>query len=189
VLASGGGTNCQALLDAATAGELNADIVAVITNNAGAGVVGRAERAGVPLVIVDHRGGDPETRAAADARLIETISAYRPDVVVLAGWMRILGDAVGSTFRIINLHPALPGAFPGVGAIERAFAAWERGEIVESGVMIHWVPDAGVDVGPVIISETVRFMARETFDDFAARMHQTEHRLIVAGAQAALESL
>ena len=189
VLASGSGTNCQALLDATTSGELDASIIAVVTNNPDAGVLARAEAAGVPALVVEHKGRDPELRRAADLRLIETVRAQNPDLVVLAGWMRILGAEVGAAFPIMNLHPAKPGELPGVGAIERAFEAYQRGEMSESGVMVHWVPDDGVDVGPVIASSTVPFQAEDTLNTFAERMHQAEHRLIVDGARLALESI
>ncbi len=189
ILASGSGTNCQALLDATASGELDASIVAVITNNPDAGVLARAEAAGVPGIVIEHKGRDPETRRAADRRLIETVRAQNPDLVVLAGWMRILGAEVGAAFPIMNLHPAKPGELPGVGAIERAFEAYQRGEMSESGVMVHWVPDDGVDVGPVIATSTVPFHAEDTLDRFANRMHQAEHALIVDGARLALESI
>ena len=186
VLASGSGTNCQALIDACAAGELAAEIVAVITNKADAGVIARAEAAAIEVVVVEHRGSDPEQRRAADAGLIDTVARFEPDLVVLAGWMRILGAEVGAAFAMINLHPAKPGAFPGIRAIERAFEAWTEGEIDESGVMVHWVPDDGVDVGPVIISEAVPFESGDDLATFAARLHAVEHRLIVAGAASAL---
>jgi formyltetrahydrofolate-dependent phosphoribosylglycinamide formyltransferase len=189
VLASGSGTNCQALLDATAAGDLDASIVAVVTNNPDAGVVARAEAAGVPALVVEHKGRDPELRRTADLRLIETVRAQNPDLVVLAGWMRILGAEVGAAFPIMNLHPAKPGELPGVGAIERAFEAYQRGEMSESGVMVHWVPDDGVDVGPVIASSTVPFEAGDTLETFAERMHRAEHLLIVDGARLALESI
>lgn len=189
VLASGSGTNCQALLDATASGELDAEIVGVITNNPTAGVIDRATRSGTPVTVVDHAGSDPQVRRAADERLIAAISTYEPDLVVLAGWMRILGGAVGGAVPIMNLHPALPGAFAGVGAIDRAFDAWRAGDIEESGVMVHWVPDEGVDVGPVIAVVTVGFEANDTLDLFEARMHEAEHRIIVTGAAVALDWL
>lgn len=186
VLASGGGTNCQALIDACTDGLLDAEIVAVVTNKVDAGVVARAARAGIECCVVDHRGSDPDERRRADARLIDVVASFRPDLVVLAGWMRILGAEVGSAFPIINLHPAKPGEFPGIRSIERAFEAWTAGEIVESGVMVHWVPDEGVDVGPVIVTEAVPFLPGDTLDTFADRLHAVEHRLIVDAARTAL---
>jgi len=186
VLASGGGTNCQALLDACEAGELNATVAAVITNNPQAGVIGRAAASGVPLRLVRHNSREAEQRQLEDNELIDAIADFEPDLVVLAGWMRILGAAVGQRFKMINLHPARPGELAGTRAIERAFAEWQAGERDHSGVMVHWVPDEGVDVGPVLITADVDFRSGDTLDDFAARMHQTEHRLIVQGAELAL---
>lgn len=186
VLASGGGTNCQAIIDACAAAELAAEVVAVVTNNAEAGVVARAAAAGIDCRVVDHRGVDPEARRAADRNLIEVVESYEPDLVVLAGWMRILGAEVGARFPMINLHPALPGQFPGIRAIERAHEAWCAGEIDASGVMVHWVPDEGVDVGPVILSQSVPFEAADTLESFAARLHAVEHRLLVDAIRLAL---
>ncbi|MEM7095061.1 MAG: phosphoribosylglycinamide formyltransferase [Actinomycetota bacterium] len=189
VLASGSGTNCEALMQACVDGSLDAQIVGVVTNNADAGVIQRAETFSVPTVVVEHRGRDPEARRAADARLIETIASFQPDLVVLAGWMRILGAQVGAAFPIINLHPAKPGAFDGIRSIARAYEAFRAGEIDESGVMLHWVPDEGVDVGPVIVTEAVPIHDDDTLDTFEARVHEVEHRIIVQGAAAALRAL
>lgn len=179
VLASGGGTNCQALIDACHDRHLEAQVVAVITNNADAGVIARAEQAGINIDVVTHRGRTADDRRADDERLIETIATYEPDLVVLAGWMRILGAEVGARFRIINLHPALPGELAGTRAIERAFDEWRAGHRASSGVMVHWVPDEGVDVGPVIATVEVPFVAGDSLESFEARMHEAEHRLIV----------
>ena len=180
VLASGGGTNCQALIDACAARELSAEVVGVVTNKAEAGVVARAEAANIAVHIVEHVGKEPAERLASDRRLIDLLRSLDPDLVVLAGWMRILGAEVGAAFPMINLHPAKPGEFPGTRAIERAFEAWTAGQISESGVMVHWVPDEGVDVGPVILAETVSFEPGDDLEDFEARMHAMEHRIIVA---------
>lgn len=189
ILASGNGTNAQALIDACAAGQLDAHVAAVVTNNADAGVVARAQAAGVPHHVVEHQGREPEQRAEADQRLIQVIKSCEPTLVVLAGWMRILGAEVGAAFPIINLHPAKPGEFAGTQAIERAFAAWSQGEISESGVMVHWVPDEGVDVGPVIATESVPFRQNDTLADFAGRMHDVEHLLIVRAVGLALATI
>lgn len=189
VLASGGGTNCQALIDACLVGDIDGDVVAVITNNENAGVIERARSAEIAAVVVDHVGRDPEIRLAADRALIASIRSHAPDIVVLAGWMRILGAEVGAAFPMINLHPAKPGAFPGVRAIERAYDAWVDGEIDESGVMVHWVPDEGVDVGPVVLTESVPFESGDTLESFAARMRATEHRAIVSATAKALRTI
>lgn len=187
VLASGGGTNCQALIDACASGELAAQVVAVITNRHDAGVLERAANAGIATHIVDHAGTDPQVRRQADARLIDVIGSCEPDLVVLAGWMRILGGEVGASFPMINLHPAKPGEFAGVGSIERAYRSWRQGEITESGVMVHWVPDEGVDVGPVIVTEVVRFEPGDSLENFADRLHRVEHRLIVDAVSQVLD--
>jgi phosphoribosylglycinamide formyltransferase 1 len=107
------------------------------------------------------------------------VAAYHPDVVVLAGWMRVLTMSFLGRFpQVVNLHPALPGDLPGVQAIERAWA--ERPQRTVSGVMVHLVPDEQVDAGPVLASEPVPILPDDTFDDFARRIHDTEHRLLVA---------
>ena len=189
VLASGGGTNAQALIDACATGELDAQIVAVVCNNSTAGVLGRAEQADIPTHVIEHRGSDPDERRSADQRLIDVVSSCSPDLVVLAGWMRILGSEVGAAFPIINLHPAKPGEFAGTRAIQRAYEAWQRGEISESGVMVHWVPDEGVDVGPTIEVASVPFHDDDTLEDFEQRVHAAEHKIIVSAAAKALFDL
>jgi phosphoribosylglycinamide formyltransferase 1 len=189
VLASGSGTNCQAIIDACQRGRLDAEVVAVVTNNPDAGVIARARAAGAAVDIVDHSGRSPERRAECDRNLIEVIASHRPDLVVLAGWMRILGAELGATFAMINLHPAKPGEFAGLHAIDRAYDAWQAGHIAESGVMVHWIPDGGVDDGPVIVTATLGFEPGESLADFEARLHVLEHILIVDGVRAALAQI
>ncbi len=189
VLASGSGTNCQAIIDACQRGRLDAEVVAVVTNNPDAGVIARARAAGAAVDIVDHAGRSPERRAECDRNLIEVIASHRPDLVVLAGWMRILGAELGATFAMINLHPAKPGEFAGLHAIDRAYDAWQAGDIAESGVMVHWIPDGGVDDGPVIVTATLGFEPGESLADFEARLHVLEHILIVDGVRAALAQI
>lgn len=189
VLASGNGTNCQALIEACGQAAIDAEIAAVISNNPDAYVIERAALADIPAVIVEHRASEPERRSFEDERLIETIEGFEPDLVVLAGWMRILGATTTQRFPIVNLHPALPGELAGVNAIDRAFAEWQAGQRRSTGVMVHWVPDAGVDTGPAIVSETVDFLASDTADSFEKRMHLVEHRLIVEGVKEALNTV
>jgi formyltetrahydrofolate-dependent phosphoribosylglycinamide formyltransferase len=104
-----------------------------------------------------------------------------PDYVILAGWMRILSSFFLSNFpnRVINLHPALPGMFPGTHAIERAFEAYQRREIDHTGVMVHLVPDEGVDNGPVLTTAIVPIDEDDTLESLETRVHQTEHTLLV----------
>ncbi len=179
VLISSSGTNLQAILDACAGGVLPAQVVAVVSNRADAYGLQRAAATGVPTLVLEKQPG--QARSFYDATLADAVTAYAPDWIVLAGWMRILTMRFLARFpgRVINLHPALPGAFPGTHAIERAHAAYERGEIDRTGVMVHLVPDEGVDDGPVLAAAEITFGPGETLEDFTARVHQVEHWLLV----------
>lgn len=182
VCISGGGTNLQALIDAIEHRDLDAHISLVVSNRKDAYGLERARRAGIETLYFPLKpfteGG--QTRAEYDEALAARLHTYQPDLIVLAGWMHIFTPAFLDQFfrRVINLHPALPGQFAGVNAIQRAFAAFQRGEIDHSGVMIHYViPE--VDAGEVILQEEVPLDAEDTLETFAARMHAAEHRVIV----------
>jgi phosphoribosylglycinamide formyltransferase-1 len=179
VLVSGNGSNLQAIIDGCAAGAINADISMVVSNVANAFGLQRATAAGIPVAVVERLDGEPRT--SYDARLLATVTASSPDIVVLAGWMRILTSVFLDGFpnRVVNLHPALPGELPGTHAIERAWQEALAGERTVSGVMVHLVPDEGVDNGPVLLSESVEIRLDDTLDTFSARMHATEHRLLV----------
>jgi formyltetrahydrofolate-dependent phosphoribosylglycinamide formyltransferase len=193
VLASGKGTNLQAVLDACRRGELPMRVAAVFSDRPGAHALARARRAGIPAEAFPWRAyaRAGAGRAAYDAALAEMVARHHPDLVLLAGWMRILSRAFLERFpmRVLNLHPALPGQFPGIHAIERAFRAYRAGEIAETGVMVHFVPDEGVDDGPVLAQSRVPILADDTLESLAARIHQTEHRLLVVALAAAAERL
>lgn len=186
VLVSGNGSNLQALIDAVAAGTLDASLVSVVSNRPDAFGLVRARESGIPTTVVTVDGDD---RRTYDRRLAEVVGLTEPDIVVLAGWMRILTMEFLGRFRVLNLHPAKPGAFSGTHAIERAFAAWMVGEIDESGVMVHWVPDEGVDSGPVIESTAVPFEPGDSLEAFEARMHAAEHRLLVSAIGRALDTV
>ena len=179
VMVSGTGSNLQAVLDACSTGVLDADVVAVVCNRADAPALQRAARAGVPGVHVGVQDG--EDRADFDARLADVVAGFDPDWIVLAGWMRILTISFLGWFpeRVVNLHPALPGELPGVRAIERAWGEAAAGTRTRSGVMVHLVPDEGVDDGPVLGTETVDIDSRATLAKFELSMHEAEHRLLV----------
>ena len=179
VLISGNGTNLQAILDACAAGALNARVAAVFSNVAAAYGLERARQAGVPAIYLPKPAAQP--RREYDGALAEQVAGYAPDWVVLAGWMRLLSSAFLERFpgRVLNLHPALPGAFPGTQAIERAFAAWQRGEISHTGVMVHRVPDEGVDSGPVLAQASVEIKPGDDLAALEARVHAVEHQLLV----------
>ena len=179
VLISGNGSNLQAILNACKSGELNAEVVSVISNKADAYGLIRAKNAGVEAIHFAKLAN--ETRQEYDQRLANYVTTKLPDYIILAGWMRILSSFFLSSFptRVINLHPALPNTFPGTHAIERAFEAFQRGEIEHTGVMVHLVPDEGVDNGPVLATEIVPIHKDDTLETLEARVHQTEHRILV----------
>lgn len=179
VLISGNGSNLQAILDAIERGELAAEVRAVISNKRDAYGLERARRAGIPALVKPKY--KEQTRAAYDAELAEMVAAYRPDLVVLAGWMRILTMAFIGRFpqRVINLHPALPGAFAGVNAIERAYQAYRQGEITHTGVMVHYVLNEEVDAGPVLNQHVVEIAPTDTLEDLERKVHDCEHALLV----------
>jgi phosphoribosylglycinamide formyltransferase-1 len=190
VLASGEGTNLQAIIDSCQLGVINGQVVAVITNNPSIGALRRAQNYNIPTRVVTKLRG--ESRQSFDARLADSVAVFEPEWVVLAGFMRILSDTFISRFaaprfdvpsRIVNLHPAAPGELPGIDAIERAFAEAQTGSRVRSGAMVHFVDSESVDCGPVIASVEVPILTTDTFDDFAARMHRHEHELLVLALQ------
>jgi phosphoribosylglycinamide formyltransferase-1 len=179
ILISGNGTNLQAILDACQSGDLFAQVAGVISNKANAYGLVRAQQAGVPTVVLEKIEG--QDRRQYDAALAEKVAAFAPDWVILAGWMRILTSVFLDKFPnpVINLHPALPGTFPGTHAIERAYAAWQKGETDRSGVMVHLVPDENVDAGPILAVDEILFKTGETLEAFEQRVHAVEHRLLV----------
>ena len=183
VLISGNGSNLQALIDSVAAGVLDVEIAAVISNKADAYGLTRAQAAGIPTEILDLRQvlADGGSRDGFDVELAGMIAAYQPDLIVLAGWMLILGEGFLDRFpdRVINLHPAMPGAFPGTDAIRRAHEAFSRGEIKRTGVMIHRVVPE-VDAGPVVTMEPVPIFPEDSVEDLEERVHLVEHNLIVA---------
>jgi len=180
VLISGNGSNLQAILDTCASGELHASVVTVISNKPDAYGLTRARNAGVEAVHFPKL--ENESRREYDARLANYVTTKLPDYVVLAGWMRILSSEFLSRFpnRVINLHPALPGTFPGTHAIERAFEAHQGGEVDHTGVMVHLVPDEGVDNGPVLAIEIVPIQAEDTLESLERRVHEVEHHILVA---------
>ena len=179
VLVSGSGSNLQAIIDACADERLPADVVAVVSNKPDVFALQRADAAGVPAVHVGVHPG--EDRGDYDARLADVVAGFDPDLVVLAGWMRILTMSFLGWFpnRVVNLHPALPGELPGTRAIERAWDEATAGERSATGVMVHLVPDEGVDDGPVLGTATIDIDIDAGFDAFAALVHDTEHRLLV----------
>ena len=183
VLISGSGSNLQAMIDAVAAGELPAQIAVVVSNRRAAYGLERGRRARIPVryyPLKPYRDAG-RSRAEYDADLAALLREFAPDWIVLAGWMHILSNSFLRCFpgRVVNLHPALPGQFPGAHAIDDALAAFGRGEIGQTGVMVHLVPDERVDEGPPLATEVVPIHPGDTHETLANRIHAVEHRLLV----------
>ena len=176
VLASGAGTNVQALLDDRVVGPW---IVLVISDRAEARALERARARAVEAVHVDPGGFDD--RAAFDHALVETLRERAVDVVALAGYMRIVGPELVGAFpdRILNVHPALLPAFPGTSPVADALA-WG---VKVTGVTVHLV-DEEVDHGPVVLQEAIEVRPDEDPDALEERIHEVEHRLLPAAVRA-----
>ena len=183
VLASGNGSNLQALLDAGARGDLGPARVAVVgTNVPGCGALARAERAGVPTFVIDHRAHASRTEfdRAVAARLAEA----GVDLVVLAGFMRLLTPELVRAFagRMINIHPALLPAVPGLHPQRQALSHGAR----ISGCTVHFV-DEGTDSGPIIAQAVVPVLDADTEQTLGARILTEEHRLLPAVVRALAE--
>ena len=188
VLASGNGTNLQAIIDACdatinTVQQLDAQVIGVVSDKHEAFALNRAECHNVETAVVAAKLH--ETRQQYDARIAQIVGAWQPHIIVLAGFMRVLSNSFLSLFpnQVINIHPALPGELPGTRAIERAFIEFTQGSRRETGVMVHFVPDEGVDNGPVIAQQVVPIHAADTLVTLEARMHATEHALVIDALQ------
>jgi phosphoribosylglycinamide formyltransferase 1 len=171
VLLSGRGSNLLALIEAARRGELGGEIAVVISNVETARGLERARAAGIPAVFRDHRG---KKREAYDVEIVGILHAHKVDLVCLAGFMRLLSPVFVRAFpgRIVNIHPALLPAFPGLDAQRQAF---EHGVKV-SGATVHLV-DEGLDSGPIVAQEAVSVLSSDTPEALAVRILEAEHRL------------
>lgn len=172
VLISGRGSNLQAILDQAVSGELPVEVAAVISNRPGVHGLERARQAGVPALVLDHKNFTD--RPEFEVALIEMIDRQQPDLVVLAGFMRVLTAGFTEHYRgrLLNIHPSLLPKFRGLHTHERAIAAGET----EHGASIHFVT-AELDGGPVIVQARVPVLSGDDPDVLAARVLEQEHRL------------
>jgi len=170
VLASGSGSNLQALLDAASP---DWSVVGVVTDRPAVGALDRAELAGIPSAVVSW--GDYADRDAFTEAIAGAADSFRPDLIVLAGFMRILGAAAVERFRgrIINIHPSLLPAFKGGHAVHDAL---DYG-VKTTGVTVHFV-DEELDHGPIIAQEAVEVLAGDDEATLHARLQKVEHRLL-----------
>ncbi|KAI3396696.1 hypothetical protein diail_11804 [Diaporthe ilicicola] len=198
VMASGSGSNFQALLDAIASGRIpNSQVVRLFVNRKTAFAVSRAEKAGVSSEYFNMVSGGfqakgekgteklAEARSRYDAVLAEKVLQQSPDLIVLAGWMHVftpsfLTPLAEKGVPIINLHPALPGQFDGADAIERAYHDFQAGKLENNrtGIMIHYVI-AEVDRGQPIMTREIECREGETLEELEQRIHSHEHELIV----------
>ncbi|KAI2473533.1 phosphoribosylglycinamide formyltransferase [Annulohypoxylon bovei var. microspora] len=210
VLCSGNGTNLQALIDSCVSNapeSIRGKIIKVTVNRKGAYATTRAEKAGIPTdyfnLVKDgyHKLGekDPavlkEARLKYDADLAERILRDKPDLVVLAGWMHVLTTSFlrpvsNAGVPIINLHPALPGAYDGAGAIDRAYEDFKAGRLEDNttGIMIHYVI-AEVDRGEPILVQKIKIEEGESLEDLEQKIHGYEHGLIVKATAVLAEKI
>lgn len=174
VLVSGNGTNLQAILDAIRGGTLAGRVACVISNRTDAMALERASRAGVPALAIRHQTF--ESREAFDRALVAALREHGVDWVVLAGFMRVLTPELLRAFpgRVVNIHPSLLPAFPGVDAQRQAL---EHGVKV-TGCTVHFV-DEGVDSGPIIAQRAVEVLPTDTVASLSERIHAAEHELFV----------
>lgn len=182
VCISGNGTNLQAIIDAIECGELNAQIVLVVSNRKAAFGLHRAEQARIPTLYFPLKPYTDanKSRTEYDRDLAERLLAYAPDLIVLAGWMHVFDKTFLDYFpkRVINLHPALPGQFAGLNAIERTYIGLKQGDVDAGGCMVHYVVSE-IDAGEVIAQVTVPLQESDSLEGFAERVHSAEHVLLV----------
>ncbi len=180
VLASGGGTNLQAILDACAARRIAAEVAVVVSNVPGAGALERARRAGVPAEVLPSKG--IADREAYDLRLVEALRAHGVELVCLAGYMRLVTPAFLRAFgptpatrgcpRVVNVHPGLLPSFPGLHAQRQCVEYGAR----FAGCSVHFV-DEGTDTGPIIVQAIVPVLPADTEETLAKRLLEQEHRI------------
>lgn len=174
ILGSGSGSNMQAILDAIDAGTLHAEIVLVLSDNPDAFILERASKRGIPTAVIDCRGFKNKYPDEAQQETAAALTAAGTDIVCLAGFMRLVRQPLLDAFpeRMLNIHPALLPAFPGLEAWKQAVEAGAT----ESGCTVHYV-DAGMDTGPIILQARVPVLPDDTASTLHARIQVEEHRL------------
>lgn len=174
VLGSGSGSNYQALHDAILRGELDADIVMVMSDMPQARILERAREHGAPHALIDCGGFASKFPAASQAEVARAMQEARVDLICLAGFMRLIKRPLLDAFpqRVINIHPSLLPAFPGLKAWEQALDA----KVTETGCTVHYV-DEGMDTGPIILQEKVPVLPDDSYASLHQRIQEAEHRL------------
>ncbi len=172
VLISGGGTNLQAIIDACISTDFPGEVVGVVSNIPDAYGLTRAEKAQIPTVSLSHKAFS--SREDYDQALVKKIDTFEPDLIVLAGFMRILTPDFVQHYqgKLINIHPSLLPKYQGLHTHQRAIDAGDK----EHGVSVHFVTEE-LDGGPVILQAKVPVFPEDTADDLATRVHEQEHRI------------
>jgi phosphoribosylglycinamide formyltransferase-1 len=172
VLASGGGTNLQAIIDSCSENKILVEVAVVISDVEHAFALQRAKNAGIPGLWINQ--ADYEDKQAFEYGVVGQLEKYDVDLVVLAGYMRLVGKHFLASYpgRIMNIHPSLLPAFPGVNGIRDAF---EYGVKV-AGVTVHFV-DEGMDTGPIILQESVGISENDSLETLQEKIHKVEHEL------------
>ena len=175
VLISGSGSNLKALIEASNRTDLELDIVRVISNRSDAGGLAHADAAGIPVSVISHQ--DYQSRETHDEAISKVLQQDQPDLIILAGYMRILSETFVQRYShcMINLHPSLLPLYKGLNTYNRAIAAGDK----ETGASIHMVT-AGLDDGPVIAQVRIPIKAKDDASSLAARLGPLEHQLLVA---------
>ena len=173
IMASGSGSNFEAVAQAIADQQLNAKIQVLIYNKPGIKAIARAERWGVPAVFLNHR--DYPSREALDEQIVHTLRQYEVECVVMAGWMRLITQVLIEAFpnRIINIHPSLLPSFKGVQAVEQALSAGVK----IAGCTVHLVT-LEVDSGPILVQAAVPVLPDDTAESLHARIQVQEHRIL-----------
>lgn len=182
VLVSGSGTNLQAIIDRIESGEIHAEVACVISNKADAYALTRATRHGIPVVV--HENHRFSKRQEYDAETVAILKSYNVELVILAGFMRILTEVMVNAFphAIMNIHPALLPAFPGLHAQQQALDYGVR----YSGCTVHFV-DTGTDTGPIIMQTVVPVEQDDTEETLSARIQKAEHQTFAAAIKLFVE--
>jgi phosphoribosylglycinamide formyltransferase 1 len=173
VMASGSGSNFEAVAQSIEQGQLNAQIAVLIHNKPGIKAIDRARQRGIPTVFLDHR--DYLTRDDLDLAIVTTFQAHQVQCVVMAGWMRVITQVLIDAFvdRIVNIHPSLLPSFPGIHAIEQALAA----RVKITGCTVHLV-SLEVDAGPILVQAAVPVFPGDTAATLHARVQVQEHLIL-----------
>jgi phosphoribosylglycinamide formyltransferase-1 len=174
VLASGSGSNFEAIAQAIQQQQLNAQIEVLIYNNPNAKVVERAQKYNVHTILLNHR--HYKKREDLDQKIVETLKQFDVQLVVMAGWMRIVTPVLVDAFpqQMINLHPSLLPSFPGIHAVEQALKA----NVKITGCTVHFV-EVAVDSGPIILQAAVPVLPEDTPDTLHGRIQVQEHQIMV----------